>query len=37
MLYHKRTKAVIKWVWIVLSVFIIASMIFLYSGGASFI
>lgn len=36
MLYHKRTKAVIKWVWTVLSVVIIISMVFFYSGGSLF-
>ena len=37
MLYHKRTKAVIKWTWVVLSLLIIISMVFVYSGGSSFL
>src|SRR3989344_1602413 len=35
MLYHRRTKAVIKWVWIALSIVMIISMVFVYSGGSS--
>lgn len=33
-LFHKRTKTVIKWIWAVIAVAIIISMIFAYSGGA---
>ncbi len=32
-LYSKKTKSVIKWVWIVVALFIILSMLFAYSGG----
>ena len=32
-LYDKRTKKAIKWVWGVVAVLIILSMIFAYSGG----
>jgi hypothetical protein len=32
-LFHKNTKATIKWVWIVIAVIIIFSMVFAYSGG----
>lgn len=35
MLYHKRTKTVIKAIWITLSVLIVLSMIFAYSGGSA--
>jgi len=34
MLFNKNTKSAVRWVWIVLSVIIIASMLFAYSGGA---
>jgi hypothetical protein len=33
-LYHKRTKSVIKWAWIVIVLVIIASMVLTYSGFA---
>jgi len=33
MLYDKRTKKAIKWVWIVIAAIIILSMVFAYSGG----
>lgn len=33
-LFHKNTKATIKWVWIVVAIVIIVSMIFAYSGGS---
>jgi len=33
-LFHKKTKTAIKWVWGVIAVVIILSMIFAYSGGA---
>ena len=36
MLFHHRTKTVLKWIWIALSVLIILSMVFAYSGGAIF-
>lgn len=36
MLYHRRTKTIIKWLWIALSILIILSMVFAYSGGAIF-
>jgi len=32
-LYDKRTKKTIKWVWGIVALFIILSMIFAYSGG----
>ncbi len=32
-LYHKHTKSVVKWVWGVIAVVIILSMILTYSGG----
>jgi hypothetical protein len=32
-LYDKRTKKAIKWIWGVVALFIILSMIFAYSGG----
>lgn len=35
MLFHKRTKTVIKYVWGGIAVLIILSMVFAYSGGAS--
>lgn len=31
MLFHKRTKTIVKWVWIVLSILIIISMIATFS------
>ena len=34
MLYHKRAKSVIKWVWGFFALLIAISMIFAYSGGA---
>lgn len=34
MLYHKRTKTIMKWMWIAISVIIIISMVFAYSGGS---
>lgn len=37
MLFHKRTKAIIKWVWAGLAVLIALSMIFAYSGGSGLI
>ena len=33
-LYDKRVKKGIKWVWILLAVLIILSMVFAYSGGS---
>ncbi len=36
MLYHKRTKTIVKWLWIGLSVLIIFSLIFTYSGTPAF-
>lgn len=33
-LYHRRTKTAIKWIWGVIAILIILSMIFAYSGGA---
>lgn len=33
-LYHKRTKAAMKWIWIVIAIIIAISMIFAYSGGS---
>jgi hypothetical protein len=33
-LYNKRTKGIIKWVWVVFAILIIVSMIFAYSGGS---
>ena len=33
-LFHKKTKAVIKWAWIVIAILIIISMVFAYSGGS---
>lgn len=35
-LYDKRTKNAIKWIWAVIAVLIILSMIFAYSGGIGF-
>jgi len=35
MLFHKRTKSIIKWVFGATAVLIIISMVFAYSGGAS--
>jgi len=32
-LFHKRTKSTIKWIWIVIAILIIISMVFAYSGG----
>ncbi len=32
-LFSKRAKGVIKWTWVVISILIILSMIFAYSGG----
>ncbi len=32
-LFHKRTKTTIKWIWGVLAIIIIISMVFAYSGG----
>jgi hypothetical protein len=32
-LFHKNTKATIKWIWVTLAIIIIISMIFAYSGG----
>ncbi len=32
-LFDKRTKKAVKWIWVVLAVFIAISMIFAYSGG----
>lgn len=34
-LYTKRTKVVLKWVWIVVAGLIVISMIFAYSGGSA--
>lgn len=34
MLYHKRTKTIMKWMWIGISIVIIISMVFAYSGGS---
>lgn len=36
-LFHHKTKAVLKWVWIVVAVLIIASMLLVYSGGEALI
>lgn len=33
-LFHKRTKTAIKWIWIVIATVIIVSMVFAYSGGS---
>ncbi len=33
LLFHKKTKTVIKWIWGVLAVLIAISMLFAYSGG----
>lgn len=33
-LFHRRTKAAIKWIWGVIAVIIIIGMILTYSGGA---
>jgi len=33
LLFDKRTKKTIKWVWIVIAALIILSMVFAYSGG----
>jgi len=33
-LFHKKTKTIIKWIWAVIAVIIILSMVFAYSGGA---
>lgn len=35
MLFHKRTKSAIKWIWGTIAILIILSMVFAYSGGAS--
>jgi hypothetical protein len=32
-LFSKRTKGIIKWVWGFIAILIIASMVFTYSGG----
>lgn len=37
MLYHRRTKTIVKWLWIVLSIVIIISMVFAFSGGPSIV
>jgi hypothetical protein len=34
-LFHKNTKNTIKWIWGVMALLIIISMIFAYSGGIS--
>lgn len=34
-LFSKKTKTAIKWIWIVIAVLIIISMIFAYSGGTA--
>lgn len=33
-LFHKKTKTLIKWIWAVIAVLIILSMVFVYSGGS---
>jgi hypothetical protein len=33
MLFHKRTKSIVKWLWIVISILIIISMVFTFSAG----
>jgi hypothetical protein len=33
-LFNEKTKKTIKWVWIVIAIIIILSMVFAYSGGA---
>ncbi|MEN9921971.1 MAG: hypothetical protein RL097_247 [Candidatus Parcubacteria bacterium] len=33
-LFHKKTKTAIKWIWGVIAIIIILSMVFAYSGGA---
>lgn len=33
MLFHKRTKSIVKWIWIVISAIIIVSMVFTFSSG----
>ena len=35
-LFHKKTKAAIKWIWGVIAILIIISMVFAYSGGFNF-
>ncbi len=35
MLFHKRTKTIIKYVWAIFALLIIISMVFAYSGGGS--
>lgn len=32
-LFSKRAKGIIKWIWIVIAILIILSMVFAYSGG----
>jgi hypothetical protein len=32
-LFHERTKKAIKWIWAVIALLIILSMVFAYSGG----
>lgn len=32
-LYHKHTKTAIKWVWAIIAVLIVVSMVLTYSGG----
>lgn len=34
-LFHEKTKQAIKWIWGVIALLIILSMIFAYSGGAA--
>ncbi len=37
MLFHKRTKAAVKWIWIILSLIIIVSMVgAVFVGGGGF-
>lgn len=34
-LFHERTKKTIKWVWVVIAIIIVISMVFAYSGGSA--
>jgi hypothetical protein len=33
MLFHKRTKTIVKWLWALVSILIIISMVFTFSSG----
>lgn len=36
-LFSKRAKGIIKWIWVIIATLIILSMIFAYSGGTTLI